>query len=46
MQVLIALRQDAKQNKNWTLADQIRDKLKTAGIELKDSKDGVEWKFV
>jgi len=46
MQVLIALRQDAKQNKNWTLADQIRDKLKTAGIELKDGKDGVEWKFV
>lgn len=41
--LLIKLRRDAKANKDWATADKIRDELNTIGVELKDTKDGVEW---
>jgi cysteinyl-tRNA synthetase len=44
MDILIALRKDAKAEKMWPLADKIRDGLKSAGIVLEDSKDGTFWK--
>jgi cysteinyl-tRNA synthetase len=37
---LILNRKEAKSNKNFFLADQIRDKLKEKGISLIDKKDG------
>ena len=40
----IAERIAAKQDKNYALADQIRDELKTAGISLQESRDGVSWR--
>jgi cysteinyl-tRNA synthetase len=40
----VALRQQAKQDKNWNLADQIRDELIAAGISLEDSPEGTRWK--
>lgn len=40
MQLLIQLRNDARTAKNWAVSDQIRDRLKEAGIALKDNKDG------
>jgi cysteinyl-tRNA synthetase len=40
MQVLIDLRIDAKTKKDFVTSDAIRDKLKDAGIQLKDEKDG------
>ncbi len=43
MELLINLRRDAKANKDWATADKIRDDLSAIGIELKDTKDGVEW---
>lgn len=43
LQMVIELRKEAKANKDFTTADAIRDKLKAAGIVLKDTKDGVEW---
>ena len=43
MELLIQLRKDAKTNKDWGTADKIRDELKAIGIELKDTKDGVDW---
>ncbi len=43
MQLLIKLRKEAKVNKDWATADKIRDELNEIGIELKDTKDGVEW---
>ena len=43
MELLISLRKDAKANKDWAAADKIRDELNAIGIELKDTKDGVEW---
>lgn len=43
MKIIIELRQSAKENKDWTISDKIRKELKTAGIELKDLKEGAEW---
>ena len=43
VELLINLRKDAKANKDWGTADKIRDELNAIGIELKDTKDGVEW---
>lgn len=40
MQLLIELRQEAKQEKNYALSDTIRKKLSDIGIELKDGKEG------
>ena len=44
MQVLIDLRQEAREKKDWALADSIRDKLKELGITIEDTSDGVRWK--
>lgn len=40
----IAQRAEAKRNKDWALADQIRNDLKTRGIILEDSPTGTTWK--
>lgn len=45
MELLIQLRQDAKANKDWTTADKIRNQLNAMGVEMKDTKEGVEWKL-
>lgn len=42
---LIARRTEAKKEKNWALADQIRDELKAKGIILKDSPQGTIWEY-
>lgn len=44
MDIIIGLRQSARAEKNWALADKIRDRLKEAGITLEDTKSGVRWK--
>lgn len=38
--VLIALRKKAREDKNFALSDKIRDDLKAMGIQLMDGKDG------
>ena len=43
---LIEERQQARKNKNFARADEIRDELKARGIVLEDTKDGVKWKMV
>ena len=40
VEILINLRKEARQNKNFGLSDQIRDELKSRGVQLKDEKDG------
>ncbi|MHC1721165.1 MAG: cysteine--tRNA ligase [Clostridiaceae bacterium] len=42
---LIAERDDARSNKNWAKADEIRNRLSEMNIELIDSKEGVTWKI-
>ncbi len=44
MKIIVEIRQDARQNKNWAVADKIRDDLKAAGIILEDTPQGVKWK--
>lgn len=41
--LLLSLRLEAKQSKNWTLSDRIRDELASYGFVVKDTKEGFEW---
>ena len=43
MDIILALRGQAKADKNWALSDQIRDALKAKGFEIKDGKEGTTW---
>lgn len=45
IEALIKERNEARKNKNWALADKIRDDLKARGIALLDTPDGVKWKI-
>jgi cysteinyl-tRNA synthetase len=43
IQVLVDLRDDARKGRNFALSDQIRERLKLLGIELKDGPAGTTW---
>jgi cysteinyl-tRNA synthetase len=43
MEVIVALRQQAREQKNWNMSDMIRDGLEKAGIQIKDNKEGTSW---
>jgi cysteinyl-tRNA synthetase len=43
MKIIIGLRQEAKNKKDFSTSDKIRNELKNAGVVLKDLKDGVDW---
>ena len=43
MDMVLEQRAAAKAAKDWTTSDHIRDALKALGIQVKDTKDGVEW---
>ncbi len=42
---LVNQRQQARKDKNWKLADEIRGKLNDMGIQLEDTPQGVKWSF-
>ena len=44
VEAMIAARQQARKEKNWAEADRIRDELKSMGIVLEDTPQGVKWK--
>ena len=46
MEELIAERQAARKAKDFAKADEIRDKLLAMGIQLKDTREGVQWKRI
>jgi len=43
MDLVIDLRQQARQSKDWATSDKIRDGLAAAGIVIKDGKEGTTW---
>ena len=43
--LLLNMRLEAKQNKDWATSDKIRNELTALGFEIKDTKDGFEWKI-
>ncbi|MCK4870640.1 MAG: cysteine--tRNA ligase [Gammaproteobacteria bacterium] len=44
IEALIAERQQARADKNWALADQVREKLDVLGVELEDGQHGTTWR--
>ena len=45
MALIIKLRQQARENKDWATSDTIRDALNALDIQIKDGKEGTEWSF-
>jgi cysteinyl-tRNA synthetase len=43
LDLLVELRSDAKENKDYAGADRIRNTLSNMGISIKDGKDGSNW---
>jgi cysteinyl-tRNA synthetase len=44
MQIVIDIRQEARQKKDWATADVIRNRLQEIGIILEDTPQGPRWK--
>lgn len=45
IELLIEIRQNARDQKDWDTSDKIRDRLKELDIEIQDSREGTSWKF-
>lgn len=45
MSVVLKIRQEAKNNKDWATSDKIRDELAAVGITVKDGKEGASWEI-
>jgi cysteinyl-tRNA synthetase len=45
IELLLRMRKEARSNKNFELADKIRDEMIRLGVEVKDTRDGFEWKL-
>jgi len=45
MRIIIEIRQDAKERKEWSISDKIRGDLKKIGILVKDKREDVEWEL-
>ena len=43
--LLLNIRMDAKRNKDWATSVRIRNELTALGFDIKDTKDGFEWKL-
>ncbi|MDR0995522.1 MAG: cysteine--tRNA ligase [Tannerella sp.] len=43
--LLLRVRQAAKARKDWATSDKIRDDLAALGFEIKDTKEGAEWRL-
>ena len=46
LELLLEIRQDARNQKDWDTSDKIRDRLKELNIEIKDTREGSTWKFL
>jgi cysteinyl-tRNA synthetase len=45
IEMLISIRKDLREAKQWALADQVRDGLSELGITIEDSKAGTTWRY-
>jgi cysteinyl-tRNA synthetase len=45
IELFIELRAQARKDRNFALADQIRDRLAALGVILEDRRDGTGWKI-
>ena len=43
IELLITMRTELRNDKNWRLADLVRDKLNELGVVIEDGRDGVRW---
>jgi cysteinyl-tRNA synthetase len=43
---LLKLREEARNSKNWSKSDEIRDEIKSRGFEVKDTEEGQELKQI
>lgn len=43
MEIILEIRKKARENKDWATSDLLRDRLGEAGIQIKDSKEGVTY---
>ncbi|WP_437225094.1 cysteine--tRNA ligase [Planctomicrobium sp. SH661] len=43
MDLILAIRKEARATKNWAVADQIRNKLTELKVTVEDGKEGVRW---
>lgn len=43
MSLISDIRSNARSEKNWSMADLIRDRLASMNVEIKDTPDGPEW---
>jgi cysteinyl-tRNA synthetase len=46
MSLLIDLRAQARQNRDWATADTIRDRLAEIGVSLEDRPEGTTWRLI
>ncbi len=46
MELILDMRKQAKENKDWGTADKIRDGLKSIKIEVKDTREGAVWNTI
>ncbi|OIP01057.1 MAG: cysteine--tRNA ligase [Bacteroidetes bacterium CG2_30_33_31] len=45
IKLIIDIRLEARANKDWAESDKLRDKLKSLGVIVKDSKEGSSWEW-
>jgi cysteinyl-tRNA synthetase len=45
MKMIIAMRHEAKANKDYAASDKLRDALAAVGVQIKDTKEGVSWSY-
>jgi len=45
VEALVELRDEARAQRSWGAADRLRHRLRTAGVELRDTVEGTVWRF-
>ncbi len=45
VEIILSMRAEARANKDWAKSDRLRDALTNAGVNIKDTKEGVTWEL-